>query len=77
MLPKSQGTMKPPVALTIFYFNNCDFLKTVIGYTNFWGDCDSIAAIGSEIAGVFKGIDVIPIKWLKRINEENPTDNLE
>ena len=63
-----------PTALALFYLASGDYRESVIYATNFGRDSDTLAAIVGGISGAYQGEDGIPVEWLRKVSEANPTD---
>jgi ADP-ribosyl-[dinitrogen reductase] hydrolase len=65
-----------PSAFYCFSKNPLDFSRALITAVNAGGDTDSIAAITGAISGAYLGIDVIPKKWLDKLENRNEIESL-
>ena len=59
------------VALALYCIlkNPDDYTKTVLMAANSDGDTDSIACIAGAISGAYNGIEKIPAKWIKNVED--------
>jgi ADP-ribosyl-[dinitrogen reductase] hydrolase len=57
---------------TVFHylFSTSSFEECLVGVVNQGGDADTTGAIAGMIAGAFYGLDAIPVRWLKKLNNE-------
>lgn len=57
---------------TVFHhlFTTADFEECLVGVVNQGGDADTTGAIAGMIAGAFYGLDAIPPRWLKKLDDE-------
>jgi ADP-ribosylglycohydrolase len=66
-----------PVVLAMFYKTKGDFEASVIAAANFGRDCDTIACMTGYIAGAYNGVDAIPERWIKTVQEAQPEPDQE
>ena len=59
------------IALYSFLKNPKDYEKTIITAANITGDSDSTACIAGAISGAYNGINAIPEKWIKKIENSD------
>lgn len=52
-----------------FIFTTGNFEECLLGVVNQGGDADTTGAIAGMIAGAFYGLDAIPVRWLKKLNQ--------
>ncbi len=60
-----------PAALAIFACAGGDPMKTALLAANVGGDCDTVGAIATSIAGTFAGIGAFPAEVIRLIEEVN------
>lgn len=58
-------------AVYSFHHTPYDFEEAVLTSVNLGGDADSRAAITGAISGAFNGIDKIPSRWLKKLEDRD------
>lgn len=66
-----------PAALAIFFKEEGNPEKVILGAANFGRDCDTIAGIAGGIAGAYAGVDAIPRHWVEVSCNANPEPNQE
>jgi ADP-ribosylglycohydrolase len=66
-------TGKEAVAMALYCFlkHPRDYKKAVLLATNIDGDSDSVASIVGAISGAYNGVQVIPGKWIDRIENKD------
>ncbi len=65
-----------PTALGIIKIAKGDPWTALVGGANFGRDCDSIACIAGEIAGALRGVDALPKRMVKTVQEVNPDPDM-
>lgn len=63
-------------ALYCFLCSPCNYTKTVLKAINSSGDSDSIGCIAGAISGAYNGIENIPEKWVKNIENLRLLDEI-
>jgi ADP-ribosylglycohydrolase len=56
-------------ALYAFWRSPYDYRRTVITAVNMDGDSDSVGCIAGAISGAYNGLEGIPEKWRRRVEE--------
>lgn len=63
-----------PVALGFVLAHEGDFVKAVLGATNYGRDADSIATMAGSICAALKGTESVPAEWIKTIETNSKVD---
>lgn len=63
-----------PLALGMLVVSGGDYVKTVLGGTNYGRDSDSIASMGGAIAGALGGVNTVPADWRETVSTANVKD---
>ncbi|MCO5229920.1 MAG: ADP-ribosylglycohydrolase family protein [Chitinophagales bacterium] len=59
-----------------FFLEEDSYENTILSIINLGHDTDTSAAIVGGLAGLYYGIDKIPINWIKQITRKNDIENL-
>jgi len=65
-----------PTAIFTFLAHPRDFVSTVIYAVSLGGDTDTIASMAGAIAGAYLGIDALPSRWLRQLENRDYISNL-
>lgn len=63
-----------PTAIALAYYAKGDPMKGTLLAANLGGDCDTIGAMVGGICGAYSGIESIPQKYLKKLEDVNEVD---
>lgn len=74
---KSGGYVIEVLESSIYYFlTRADYKETVLSIINIGHDTDTAAAIAGGLAGLYYGIENIPVLWVEQIARKEDIENL-